>query len=95
MQAIRPWKEEIDRAGLRKVGTALYPLQKYQCSSDECNLGNFVADAFVYYYATKVPHESDEWTSASVALVQAGGIRTALDKGGTLQQKFETTINFF
>lgn len=83
MDAIKPWKEKIDQVAIRKIGTVLYPLQKLQCGSEECNLGNFITDAFVYYYATKVPHRHDEWTSASVALVQAGVIRTALNKGGT------------
>lgn len=31
-----------------------------------------------------MPSEPNEWTSASIALVQYGGIRNTLDKGGKL-----------
>lgn len=82
-----PWKERIDKAALRQVGTTRVPLQKSKCNSRECNLGNFVSDAFVYYYAAQMPHGEDEWTSASIAMVQAGGIRTALDRGRKLISK--------
>lgn len=47
-------------------------------------MGNFVADAFVYYYAVHVPHEPNAWTSAAISMIQYGGIRTTLGKGGEL-----------
>lgn len=49
-QAIKPWKEIIDAEASRTIGTSLLPLRKDDCGSGECNLGNFVTDAFVYYY---------------------------------------------
>lgn len=82
MQAIAPWKAVVDQEGLREIGTTLFPLQKGPCMSRECNLGNFIADAMVYYYASQMKHDEDEWTASSIALIQTGGIRTDLGKGG-------------
>lgn len=81
-RAMKPWKKLIDAEANRKIGTSLFPLLKDDCGTGECNLGNFVTDAFVYYYATKMPHGPNEWTSASISIIQYGGIRTTLGKGG-------------
>lgn len=49
------------------------------CRFNECNIGNFIADAMVYQYARD--YEGDYWTDAAIAIIQAGGIRTSLDIG--------------
>lgn len=59
----------------------MFPLLKDDCGTGECNLGNFITDAFIYYHATKFPHGPNEWTSAAIAMIQYGGLRTTLDKG--------------
>lgn len=41
-----------------------------------------------------VPHEQDEWTSVSIALVPAGGVRTPLDQGPITYADLKTTIPF-
>ncbi|CRK95992.1 CLUMA_CG009432, isoform B, partial [Clunio marinus] len=63
---------ENDIVGITKV------LLDGSCRRNECNLGNFLADAMVDWYAFK--YESNEfWTDASIALLQGGGIRASID----------------
>lgn len=87
------WKEEIEQEGLKEVGYLTERLTKLKCNLNECNLGNLVADAFVHYYATKIPSPKDQWTSAAIALVPAGGLRAPLEKGGN--QSFKYIILLF
>lgn len=48
------------------------------CRRNECNLGNFLTDAMVDWYALQ--YESPEfWTDASIGLLQGGGIRASID----------------
>lgn len=82
LKELQPWKEKIDKEGSRKIGYTRIPLLRSGCNSHECNIGNVFADAFVNYYATKLPTPEGHWTSAAIALVPVGGIRTALSKGG-------------
>lgn len=90
MKELQPWKEKIDREGSRPVGYTRIPLLRSGCNSRECNIGNVFADAFVNYYATKMPCPEGQWTASSIALVPAGGIRTSLTKGG-IQIKYDIT----
>lgn len=80
MRELQPWKEIVDAGGLRKVGTAKVPLLSTGCGYEECNMGNFVADAFAHQAVALA--EPGEWTYAAVALVNIGGVRTALHAGG-------------
>lgn len=48
------------------------------CRQHECNLGNFIADAFVDWRALN--YESpDFWTDASIGFVQGGGVRASIN----------------
>lgn len=87
MEAIEPWKGNIDEKGRQIVGKTNVPLLKYPCSNQECNLGNFVADALVDSYLRKNP-----WTEPIIGLVPFGAIRTALDAGS--KQFFSQTVHF-
>lgn len=79
VRELQPWKELIDKDGTREVGVAKIPLQKSNCGSQECNLGSFVADAYVHAFIDLAG--PDEWTYSSIALVNVGGIRTTLNAG--------------
>lgn len=46
--ALQPWKEIIDQEGARVLGSTLVKLDRTNCFTQECTLGNFVTDAFVY-----------------------------------------------
>lgn len=48
------------------------------CYRSECNLGNFITDSFVDWYAFKY-EAIGGWTDASIALIQASNIRNSFD----------------
>lgn len=73
----------MNKQGNRDVGELRVPLMKPECSYHECNLGNFITDAFVHHYATASPPSMIDWTPATIALMPVGGLRTTLSKGST------------
>lgn len=78
VRELQPWKEIVDKEGRRPLGTTKVRLAKVDCSI-ECNIGNLITDAAVDYY---INHASTgEWTRASIALTNEGGIRTSLSPG--------------
>lgn len=82
MKAIEPWKKIIDAKGKRIVGKTVVPLQKIPCATQECNLGNFVADAYVHYFITEMSGVKEgAWTSPVIGFLTYGSIRTNLDVG--------------
>lgn len=48
LEAMQPWREEIDAKGKVIVGETVVDLVKSTCSYTECNLGNFFCDAMVH-----------------------------------------------
>ncbi|KRT83949.1 Calcineurin-like phosphoesterase, partial [Oryctes borbonicus] len=76
---LEPYRIEVESYGDKVLGKSKVFLQQSNCRYAECNLGNLLTDAMVAYYAS----ESDEnWTKAAIAVMNAGGIRTAINKGG-------------
>lgn len=71
----------MDTLGKYIVGHSSIVMQRDGCNSGECPLGNFIADAFVQHYATKEPKAANEWTPASVVLINTGGLRTTIEQG--------------
>lgn len=92
MEALKPWKEIVDREGLRVIGTTKVTLSRTNCSSAECNIGNFLADA--YAHAMIEEAEAGDWTYSPIAIYAVGGIRTTLDKGALTYGDLVTTMPF-
>lgn len=84
MAAIQPWKEIIDKKGNEKIGVTKVRLKKQLCYLQECNLGNFIADSFIYYYLTTFSNRESLWNDSVIALVNAGGIRATINSGRKL-----------
>lgn len=82
VKELQPWIAKINKEGAKPIGYTVIPLMRSECNSRECNIGNVIADGFVHYYATKMPCPEGQWTSAAIALIHVGGIRTGLGKGG-------------
>lgn len=80
VRLMQPWKEIVDVEGLKKVGTSKVPLSRSGCGYQECNMGNFVADAFAHQAVAMAG--PGEWTYAPIALTNIGGVRTTLNAGG-------------
>ncbi|KAK9883087.1 hypothetical protein WA026_001289 [Henosepilachna vigintioctopunctata] len=49
------------------------------CRLKECNFGNLVTDAMVYYSAYSNKMDVDSWTTSSIALYNAGNIRNSIN----------------
>lgn len=46
LKALEPWKKEVDKVALKKVGSTRVQLNN-QCRNKECNMGNFITNAMV------------------------------------------------
>jgi 5'-nucleotidase len=49
VEAMKPWKEIIDAEGSKVIGSTAVLLDSANgaCRKGECNIGNFIANAFV------------------------------------------------
>ncbi|EDV46098.2 uncharacterized protein Dere_GG18390 [Drosophila erecta] len=81
LEAMQPWKEEIDEMGKVVVGTSKVDLTKDDCAAGECNLGNFFCDAMVHSFVGMASYEEENWTNVSAGLMNIGGLRVPLYRG--------------
>ena len=51
--------------------------KKPDCMLKECNLGNVVTDAMVFYYANQSANNA-QWTVASIAVQNSGSITASI-----------------
>ncbi|XP_059472052.1 protein 5NUC-like [Neocloeon triangulifer] len=80
LQELKPWAEKVASLGQEKVGKTLVFLNGSQnsCRMRECNLGNFVSDAFISHYAST--YSGSGWTDAPIAVQNGGGIRSSIEE---------------
>ncbi|XP_011253188.1 apyrase isoform X2 [Camponotus floridanus] len=78
LEALKPWKKEVDAVALEKIGSTRVFLS-HQCYSEECNMGNFVTDAMVNAFVDSAENKN-HWTYAAVACQNAGGLRTSIEE---------------
>lgn len=88
--ALRPWKQLVDAKGSSVVGISKVVLDKRPCTSRECNIGNFIADALVHHHIIEA-QGTDDWIGTIVGLVPCGDIRTSINKGSTCSKKSQFT----
>lgn len=95
LEALKPWKEEVDATALKKIGSTRVLLER-SCRYKECNMGNLVTDAMVNAVVDDAENKT-YWTYAAVACSNSGGIRTSIEESeityGDLMmvQPFENT----
>lgn len=58
------------------VGQTAVVLDGDTCKIAECNLGNLITDAIIYYYA--VNFEGERWTDAPIAILPGGDIAASI-----------------
>ncbi|KAJ8919180.1 hypothetical protein NQ315_012167 [Exocentrus adspersus] len=96
-QELQPWKDIIDVQGEVVIGSTLVTLSRSTCRYAECTLGDFVTDAMVYAWMDEA--EEGSWTYASIAIINAGGLRTDIQIGNitfadmVTAQPFENTFD--
>ncbi|KAK5647202.1 hypothetical protein RI129_002094 [Pyrocoelia pectoralis] len=96
-EEIVQWKEGLDQLANKVVGYSNVALDHSKCWTEECNIGNFIADAMVNAYLNT--NEEGAWSYATIAFTNPGGIRTSIPAGeitfNDLMQviPFENTID--
>ncbi len=74
------------------IGSTLVPLSKY--SNKECNLGNVIADAFVYSYIESTRKKNFSWSSAPISLINVGSVRKSISAGNITMEEIMSTTPF-
>ncbi|XP_077260308.1 apyrase isoform X2 [Temnothorax americanus] len=78
LEALKPWKEEVDGTALKKIGKTRVLLDR-NCRYKECNMGNLITDAMVDAVVDDAKNKT-HWTYAAVACSNSGGIRTSIEE---------------
>ncbi|KAL5243001.1 hypothetical protein ACI65C_010411 [Semiaphis heraclei] len=73
------WKPKVTSVTNVTIGRTAVELIN-SCHRMECNIGNLIADSFVYYNILKKENYNEYWTDAPIGIVQAGAIRTTLNE---------------
>ncbi len=81
---IEEFRKQITAVTERVVGYSLPHLQgsprnNLVCRQRECNLGNLISDAALWYWISS--YTPTEWNDLSIAVALGGGIRDSIDKG--------------
>ncbi|XP_044007340.1 protein 5NUC-like isoform X2 [Aphidius gifuensis] len=78
---LEKWRPALDDLAKQEVGstTVLIDGDSKSCRRQECNFGNLITDAIVNYHANQYS-KTDGWTDAPIAFVNAGGIRSSIDR---------------
>ncbi|XP_031571054.1 snake venom 5'-nucleotidase-like [Actinia tenebrosa] len=80
LREINIMKKKVDEISEMKLGRTLVYLNgnPKECGIKECNLGNIITDAMVFYYANQTAN-SNQWTEVSVAFQMSGSIVVSID----------------
>lgn len=80
LAALVPYKEKVEEISKQKVGRTNVLLRgdRTICRMQECNLGNFLADAAVNQYIRE--STDTEWNKYAIAIWNSGGIRASIDE---------------
>jgi len=79
LTVVDEWKPKVTSITNVTIGRTAVELLNW-CRGEECNIGNLIADSFVYYNVMKKDMYSEYWTDAPIGIVQAGGIRTTINE---------------
>ncbi|KAI4455137.1 nucleotidase-related [Holotrichia oblita] len=91
-ELLEPYRLVVEEVGNRVLGTSKVYLDQGSCRYSECNLGNFMTDAMVAYYANNFT--DTKWTKAAIGIVNAGGIRTSISAGDITFNDLATSSPF-
>ncbi|RVE45432.1 hypothetical protein evm_009867 [Chilo suppressalis] len=76
LQIVNQYKVDIEKITELVVGRTSVVLDGDSCRRVECNMGNLIADAMIYKYASD--YYGSGWTDAPVSVIQGGGIRASI-----------------
>ncbi|CAG5033242.1 unnamed protein product [Parnassius apollo] len=76
LKIVERYRSDVVNITEEVIGNTSVVLDGLSCQYKECNLGNLIADAMVYHYASE--YKGYYWTDAPVAIIQGGGIRSSI-----------------
>lgn len=76
LKIVERYRKDVLNITEEVIGITSVELDGLSCQNKECNLGNLIADAMVYRYATD--YEGKYWTDAPIAVIQGGGVRSSI-----------------
>ncbi|XP_072041639.1 snake venom 5'-nucleotidase-like isoform X2 [Amphiura filiformis] len=97
LSEIEEYRKGITAVTDKVVGRSLVYLQGsprgvLTCRQKECNLGNLITDAAVWYWVTVF--NDKEWNDISMAVTNGGGLRDSIDKGAILYREITSVFPF-
>ncbi|KAF2973251.1 hypothetical protein GQX73_g265 [Xylaria multiplex] len=84
---IEEWRGPFEEFAAQEIGESNIVLDQTTCQKQECALGDLISDAILQY-------RLDGGSSASFALVNAGGIRATIDAGTITRGEVLTSFPF-
>ncbi|KAI1817198.1 Metallo-dependent phosphatase [Poronia punctata] len=84
---IEAWRGPFEEFAAQKIGESKIVLDQSTCQKKECALGDFISDAILDYRVSA-------GSSASFAIVNAGGIRATIDEGPITRGEVLTSFPF-
>lgn len=76
VEIIKKYNTDLVSRSQEVIGTTAVVLDGTSCFREECNFGNFVTDAIVYYYA--INFENERWTDAPIAIIHSDAIGNSI-----------------
>ncbi|XP_068617833.1 trifunctional nucleotide phosphoesterase protein YfkN-like [Battus philenor] len=76
MEILKAYRSDITLQGQEIIGSTAVVLDGDSCKLEECNFGNLITDAMMYYYAVRF--EGDRWTDAPVAIIHSKAITASI-----------------
>ncbi|XP_072021463.1 snake venom 5'-nucleotidase-like [Amphiura filiformis] len=89
---INEWGEAVRNLTKERIGSTHVYLDgaRESCRLKECNLGNMIADAYIWVMVT-FPDE-EKWNDVSIAIQNSGGIRSSITQVVTPDQDPDGTV---
>lgn len=82
LEEMKPWKEKYNKVTQERIAVTDVELDNKDCYQSECVMGNFLTDIFLKFYQNESDSTRDAaFDKPSIAILQAGAIRTTLKKG--------------
>lgn len=72
LEIIKTYQSDVVSRNAEVIGNTTVVLDGESCWIEECNFGNLITDAIVYYYATR--YEGERWTDAPIAVIHSSPI---------------------
>lgn len=92
LQILEKYGSEVNEMKKYVIGVSKVPLDGSKCHFNECNVGNLITDAYIHARAKQ--YNGPQWTDASIALMQAAGVRDSACAGNITTFDLRTIITY-